>query len=85
MEPGAVLVLLRGPVQEHHLALVPALVRLADVRKVERGRAEARVRRNARYTALVPLAAVRGIALVPDVDRNFLTLGWFVCFEGIFF
>lgn len=50
------------------------LIRLADISKVEAGRAVGRVRRHARHPALVALAAVRRVALVPDVDRDVLSL-----------
>lgn len=37
MKPGAVVALVRYPVREDHLALVPPVVALADRRQVERG------------------------------------------------
>lgn len=39
VEPCAVLVLVRATIKEDHLALVPTLVRLTDVREVEGGQA----------------------------------------------
>lgn len=50
------------------------LVRLADVGEVETGGAIGRVERNARHSALVALTAVRRVVLVPDVDRDVLSL-----------
>lgn len=70
VEPGAILVLVRGAVEEHHLALVPSLVRLADVREVEAGRAVRGVSGHAGHSPLVTVAAVSRVALVPDVDRD---------------
>lgn len=74
VEPGPVLVRVGRAVEEHHLALVPALVRLADAREVERGRSVGGVVRHAGHAALVALAAVRGVRFVPDVYRDLLTL-----------
>lgn len=74
VEPGAILVLVGRAVEEHHLALVPALVGLADAGEVEAGGAVGRVGRHARHAALVALAAVRRVALVPDVDGDVLAL-----------
>lgn len=74
MEPRAVLVLVWRSIEEHDLALVPALIDLADICQVERCGAERRVGRDTRHTALVALAAVRRIVFVPDVDGDFLAL-----------
>lgn len=74
MEPRAVLVLIGRSIQEHHFALVPALIRLLDVGEIQRGSAVRRVGGHARYAAHVAVAAVRRIVLVPDVDRDFLAL-----------
>lgn len=74
MEPRTILVLVRGPVEEHHLTLVPSLIGLADVRQVKGGGSVGRVRWHARHSALVALAAVRRVTLVPNVDRDFLAL-----------
>jgi len=60
--------LLGVPVEEDDLALVPSLVRFADVGQVERGGAEGRVLRHAGYASLVALLDVLRIALIPDVD-----------------
>lgn len=74
MEPRAVLVLVGRPIQEHHLALVPALIRLLDAGQIQRGGTERRIGGHARYATHVALAAVRRIVLVPDVDGDFLAL-----------
>lgn len=74
MKPRAVLKLIGRPVQEHDFALVPALIRFADIRQVEGRRTELRVLRHSRHPALVALAAVRRVVLVPDVDRQLLAL-----------
>lgn len=50
------------------------LVRLPDVREVEAGGAVGRVGGHAGHAALVALPAVGGVALVPDVDRDVLSL-----------
>lgn len=50
------------------------LVRLTDVGEVETGGAIWRVERDARHSALVALTAVRRVVLVPDVDRDVLSL-----------
>lgn len=50
------------------------LVRFADIGEVEASCAIGRVGRHARHPALVAFAAVRRVALVPDVDRDVLSL-----------
>lgn len=74
VEPSSVLVLVRGSIQKHDLALIPALVRLANVGEIQRGSAERRVRRDARNTSFVSLSAVGWIAFIPNVDRSLLSL-----------
>lgn len=74
VEPGSILVLVRGAVEEDHLTLVPALVRLTDVREVEACGSVGGVRRHPRHPAFVPLPAVRWVALVPNVDWDVLPL-----------
>lgn len=81
VKPRAVLVLVRRPVQEHDFALVPALIRFPDIRQVEGRRTELGVCRHSRHSSLVPFAAVRRIALVPDVDRQLLAL-WSIFVVG---
>ena len=74
VEPGAVVVLVWRSVEEHHLALIPALVRLADVSEVERCLAIAGLWTDPRYTTLVLVGRVRRVVLIPDVHRNILPL-----------
>lgn len=74
VEPGAVFVFVWGAIEKHDLALIPALVGLPDVRQVE-GRCPIwRIWRHAGHSSLIPLAAVGRVTLVPDVDRDLLTL-----------
>lgn len=54
--------------------LVVHLVGFADIGEVEASCAIGRVGRDARHAALVALPAVRRVALVPDVDRDVLSL-----------
>lgn len=74
VEPGAVLVRVGRAVEEDHLALVPALVTLLDVGQVETGEAVRTLSGHPRHSALVALAAVRRVAVVPDVDGNLQAL-----------
>lgn len=74
MKPRAILVLIRRPVQEHDFALVPALIRLANIRQVEGRRTELRIGGYPRHSSLVAFAAVRRIVFVPDVDGQLLAL-----------
>lgn len=75
MEPGTVGVPRAGrPVQEDHLALVPALVRLSDAGQVEGCCSVRGIVSDPRNSALEPFSTVGRIALVPDVDRDLLAL-----------
>lgn len=74
VKPRAVLVLVGRPVQEHDFALVPALIRLPDIRQVQGRRTELGVRRHPGDASLVALTAVRRVVLVPDVDGQLLAL-----------
>lgn len=76
-EPGAVFrVRARGSVQEHDLALVPALIRLLNPRQIERRFAVWRVGTDAWDAVFVARADMRWIEVVPDVDRNVAILRW---------
>jgi hypothetical protein len=68
MKPRAVLVRVRRTVKEHDFALIPTLVRLADVSEIERGETVWRIRGHSTHAALVALTAVCRVAVVPDVD-----------------
>lgn len=74
MKPGTVLVTVGRPVEEDDLALVPSLIALADIRQIEASLAVRRVLVHLRDTALVSLATVGRIRLVPYVYRCLLPL-----------
>lgn len=74
MKPGTVLVTVRRPVEEDDLALVPALIALADVCKVQAGHSVIRIRAHSRDATFVPFATVGRIRLVPYVYRYLLPL-----------
>lgn len=67
------MILIRCPVCPA-LVILPALIRLANVRQVKGGGSVRRVWGYAGDTTLVSLAAVGGVALIPDVDWNLLSL-----------
>ena len=64
MDPGAILDGLWWTIKEVYFALIPSLVILVQVGQVER-----RLSREG-YPALVALADVGWVAVVPDVDGN---------------
>jgi hypothetical protein len=66
VEPGTIL-LGWWPIEEHHFTFVPSLVRLTDVGQVERSETIGGVRWNSGHTSLVPLTAMCGVCVVPDV------------------
>ena len=71
MHPGAVSEYRRRPVEKMDQTLVPAGVRLGDVRHVQRGHAVAlAVEVDPLYAALVRIGHVRRVAVVPDVQRR---------------
>lgn len=74
MKPCAVLVGVGWSIEERDLALIPALVGLLDVGEIERGESIRRVRWNSWDAALIAVAAVCRVAVVPYIDRDFLTL-----------
>lgn len=74
MKPGTVLVTVRRPVEEDDLALVPALIALADVCKVQAGHSVIRIRAHSRDATFVSFATVGRIRLVPYVYRYLLPL-----------
>lgn len=74
MKPRAVLVRVRRTVKEHDFALIPTLVRLADVSEIERGETVWWIRGHSTHAALVALTAVCRVAVVPDVDRYLQSL-----------
>lgn len=74
MEPSAVFMGVWGAIEEDNFALVPALIALSDVGQIETRQAVRRIRTDTADPPLVALAAVSWIAVIPDVDRNVLTL-----------
>lgn len=53
---------------------LPALIRLANVRQVKGGGSVGRIRGHTGDASLVSFTAVSRVALIPDVDWDFLTL-----------
>jgi len=73
MKPRSVLVG-RRPVEKHHFARVPTLVRFLYVGQVERSKTVWRVWRDPSHPAFVSRTAVSGIVVVPNEDRYVKTL-----------
>jgi hypothetical protein len=74
--PGA-----RVPIEEHHFTFVPSLVRLTDVGQVEGSETIWGVRWHPGHTSLIPITAMCGVTVIPDVDWDLQALqrsspGW---------
>jgi len=73
MKPRAVFVGWR-PVEKHHFAGVPTLVRLLYIGQVERSEAVWRVLGDSSHSAFVSRTAVSGIVVIPNEYRYVETL-----------